>query len=420
MKRRIAWTAGALLWASLAIAPSLAHAAEPTAEDTERARTFFDAGAQAYGAGKFADSVRSFEQAYAIAPRPQILFSLAQAERKLFLEHGEPAVLRRALQHYDEYLKLVRSGGRRSDAVEAKAELERRLARLDPRDAAAREVAQEKRKPRVTVFSPTPGARASLDGGPPEELPYFADLAPGKHRVRVSGDGYFDAEQEISGDKGIDVPVNLPLKEKPALLTVVLDSSAEIFVDGRLVADAPLNRPIEVPSGPHVIAIAKNGKKPWSQEVVLERGKPYRLEPKLATSGQRVVAYSMLASGGAALVVGGLFALGAAGSESRVRDLEAKRREENLTPDELADHNRSLERRDDQRTAAIVLASIGAVVTTGGALFYVFDKPPVALLPPRSVEPSPKPQTPLDVTATLRPYPVLGPGLYGAGVTARF
>jgi hypothetical protein len=400
-------------------AASIARAAEPSADDTERARTFFNAGAQAYGVAKYADAVRSFEQAYAIAPRPQILFSLAQAERKEFLEHGEGGVLRRAIAHYKEYLEKVPSGGRRSEALEAKSELEGKLSRLDPGQANAA-AAVEKRKPRVTVFSATTGAHASLDGGPAQELPYFADLGPGKHVVRVFGEGYFDAEQEISGDKGIDVPVNLPLKEKPALVSVALETSGEVFVDGRLVAETPLSRPIEVVPGPHVIAIARNGKKAWSQEVALERGKPFRVEPKLATSGQRIAAYTMLGTGGATLLLGGLFALGAAGDENTAQQLEAKRARQNLTADELERHNRAIDRRDDQRTAAIVLVSVGAVITTGGALLYVFDRPPVALLPPRSVEPTPKPQAPSDISASVRPYPLLGPGVYGAGLTALF
>jgi hypothetical protein len=394
-------------------APALAD------DETERARTFFNAGAQAYGAARYADAVRSFEQAYAVAPRPPVLFSLAQAERKLFLEHGDPTVLRRAVAHYKEYLEKVQTGGRRSEALESKAELEGKLAQLSPQQASASAVT-EKRKPRVTVFSPTAGAQASFDGGPAQELPYFADLDSGRHRVRVFKDGYFDAEQEISGDKGIDVPVNLPLRDKPAIVTIALPSSGEVFVDGRAVADAPLSRPIEVEPGPHVITIAKNGRKAWSQEVVLERGKPFRVEPKLATSIQRWASYSMLGAGGVALALGGVFALGAMNQESQAQDFEAKVERENLTPKELDEHNRAIDRRDTQRTASIVLASAGGAIAAGGLLLYLFDKPPVALLPPRTVEPGPKPETPVDVSMHVRPYPLLGAGVYGAGLTARF
>src|SRR5262249_6001882 len=149
-----------LVLAALAVSAN-AFAAEPSPEETERARTFFNAGAQAYGAAKYADAVRSFEQAYAIAPRPQVLFSLAQAERKEFLDRGDAGVLRHAIAHYKEYLEKVPSGGRRSEAIEAKSELEGKLARLDPKEASLG-ATHEKRKPRVTVFSPTSGAQASL------------------------------------------------------------------------------------------------------------------------------------------------------------------------------------------------------------------------------------------------------------------
>ncbi len=401
-----------------ALASSSALAAEPTPEEVERARTFFNAGAMAYSAANYADAVRSLEQAYVITARPPVLFSLAQAERKLFLDKGDPVVLRHAIDHYKEYLDKVPSGGRRAEALDAKTELEARLARMDPKDAASG-AAQAQRKPRVTVFSPTTGARASLDGGPSQELPYFADLEPGKHRVRVFGEGYFDAEQEISGDKNIDVPVSLALKEKPALVTVALSSSAEIFVDGSHVADVPLNRPLEIPSGPHIIAIARNGAKPWSREVVLERGKPFKVEPKLETSGQRLAAVTMLGTGGALLALGGILGVGALSLEDRVQELERKATKENLTPDELKEHNKKIDDRDDARTGALVFASVGAAAAIGGALLYVFDKPPVALVPPRSVEPTPKPQTPMEMSS-LRPFPLLGPGVYGAGVGARF
>ena len=65
-------------------------------EDVERARTFFDAGAAAYASANYRDAVRSFERAYALAPRPAVLFSLAQAERKEYLASSNPVYLRRA------------------------------------------------------------------------------------------------------------------------------------------------------------------------------------------------------------------------------------------------------------------------------------------------------------------------------------
>src|SRR5205085_10860399 len=55
-----------------------ASAAENT-EQVERARKYFEAGKQAYGAGLFNGAISAFEEAYQLSPRPQIAFSLAQA-----------------------------------------------------------------------------------------------------------------------------------------------------------------------------------------------------------------------------------------------------------------------------------------------------------------------------------------------------
>ncbi len=396
----------------------VASAKEPTPDEVERARTFFNAGAQAYSAARYSEAVRSFDQAYELAPRPQLLFSLAQAERKEFFASNDASFLRRAIQHYKAYLDQVPSGGRRSEATEAKADLEARLARLDPKESTAGTAQPEKRKARVTVYSATVGAQVSIDGGRPQELPYFGDLEPGKHRIRVFAEGYVDAEREVSGDKPVDQPVDLPLQEKPSIVTVVFDGTADILVDGRIVATAPVSRPIEIPPGPHVLSVAANGKRPLSQEVVLPRGKPFRFEPKVEPSGQRVVALTMLGVGAVGIVSGIVFGALALGQEGRVKKIDDERASGNIDADRLATYNKSIDRRDAFRNTSIVAFSAGAAFAAGGALLYFFDRPTVSVLPPRSVEPPPQPRQnqPIDLTAS----PIMGPGLWGGSVTATF
>jgi hypothetical protein len=413
--RRFVSGAGVL---ALLLVASVAHAREPTPDEVDRARTFFNAGAQAYSAARYGDAVRSFDQAYELAPRPQLLFSLAQAERKEYFAGNDPSYLRRAIQHYKAYLDQVSSGGRRSEATEAKADLEARLARDPQAQSAAAAAAPEKRKARVTVYSATPGAQASIDGGSAQELPYFGDLEPGKHRVRVFADGFIDAEREVSGDKPIDQPVDLALEERPCLVSVVLDASADILLDGRIVATAPVSRPIELPPGPHVLSVSANGKKPLSQEVALPRGKPFRFEPKLEASGQRVVAMSMLGVGAVGVVTGVVFGVLALGQESRAKDIADQRASGNIGADQLAKYNSALDRRDSFRTVSIVTLAAGGALAVGGGLLYVFDRPTVSVLPPRRVEPAPtqKPLQPTDLTAS----PMLGPGIWGASMSARF
>ncbi|HEY8074005.1 MAG TPA: hypothetical protein VIF62_07850 [Labilithrix sp.] len=398
------------------VCASNAAAREPTADEVERARTFFNAGAQAYSNASYKDAARSFEQAYALAPRPQLLFSLAQAERKEGLSSNDASYLKRAVQHYKEYLDQVPTGGRRSEATEAKADLESRLARMDPSQTTSAQ--PEKRKARVTVWSPTPGARVSLDGGPPEPVPYFSDLETGKHKVRVFADGYFDEVAEVSGDAAGDQPLNMTLRDKPALVSVVLASNADIYVDGRIVATAPVDRPIEVAPGPHVLSVSANGRKPLSHDVVLERGKPFRFEPKLETSGQRIVSYGLLGGGAVGLVGGAIFGVLALGQESRAKDIDAQRQNGNISAERMNTYNRSIDQRDAYRTVSIIGLSAGATLAAGGVLLWAFDKPPIAVVPPRSVEPTPAPRGPTNVD--IGAYPVLGPGFAGAGVGGRF
>lgn len=416
MRRIVRLIAAALVIVSTT---TLAAGKDPTPDEVERARTFFNAGAAAYSSAKYYDAVRSFEQAYELAPRPQVLFSLAQAERKEYFASNNAAYLRRALQHYKEYLDQVPSGGRRSEATEAKADLEGRLSRLDPAQAQSGAITHaEKRKARITVYSATPGAQVVVDRGQPQELPYFGDLEPGKHVVRVFAEGYFDAQQEVSGDKPIDVPVNLTLRDRPALVTVSYDGAADFYVDGRIVATTPVARAIEIPPGTHVLSLAANGKKAFSQEVVLERGKPFKLEPRLESSGQRAVAWTMLIGGGVGLLGGGIFGIAAVGRENRVQELDEARAQRNITGAELEEHNRAIDRRDTFRTTAIVSTAVGGALAAGGLLLYLFDKPNVAVLPPRSVEPGPAPKKPGELEITAQP--MLGPGIYGGGATIRF
>ena len=270
----------------------------------------------------------------------------------------------------------------------------------------------------MTVYSATPGAQASVDGGPPQELPYFGDLEPGKHKVRVFAEGFIDAERDVSGDRPVDQPLDLPLQERPAIVTVAFDGTADILVDGRIVATAPVARPIEIPAGPHVLSVAANGKKPFSQEVVLPRGKPFRFEPKLETSGQRVVSFAMLGVGAVGIVGGGIFGILALGQESRVHNIDDQRASGNIDANRLATYNASIDKRDAFRTVSIIGLAGGAAVAGGGALLYFFDHPTVSVVPPRSVEPTPTPRTnqPIDLTAS----PIIGPGTWGGSLTGTF
>lgn len=173
-----------------------------------------------------------------------------------------------------------------------------------------------------------------------------------------------------------------------------------------------------MPPGPHVLSVTANGKKPLSQEVVLPRGKPYRFQPKLESSGQRVVALSILGVGAVGVVTGVVFGALSLAQESHAKTIEEDRAAGNIDADRLAAHNRAIDRRDSFRNVSIITLSAGAAFAAGGALLYFLDRPTVNVLPPRSLEPTPgpKPPPPIDLTAS----PLIGPGLWGGSMTATF
>src|SRR5215472_3793788 len=159
--------------AALSAAMLLALAMPARAEDLEQAKMYFNAGAQAYSAGRYAFAVQAFEQAYKLAPRPAIAFSLAQAERKQFFVAKHNDVLAHAVKHYHEYLDQVPTGGRRDDAVNALAELEPLAARVSPETVQSNAPAAV--ETRIMVSSQTEHANGSIDGGAMKDIPFMAD-----------------------------------------------------------------------------------------------------------------------------------------------------------------------------------------------------------------------------------------------------
>ncbi|MBL0193723.1 MAG: VCBS repeat-containing protein [Myxococcales bacterium] len=81
------------------------------------AKTQFSLGAQAYSTARYDVAVVAFAEAYRLLPRPEILFSLAQAEKKQCLATKDGALLKKALKHFREYYdrpERLAEGRRRS------------------------------------------------------------------------------------------------------------------------------------------------------------------------------------------------------------------------------------------------------------------------------------------------------------------
>ncbi|MCA9625713.1 MAG: hypothetical protein KC731_42115, partial [Myxococcales bacterium] len=186
------------LAASLLLGLATARADEPAepkgapeAKALAEAKALFKAGVAAYTSGEFEAALQAFRQSYAITPRPGLIFSMAQTQRRLFYAGGrDPQHLQAAIQGYTAYLEAVKRGGRRLEASQAIEELERvrRQLGLDragegpgdapeptPTDGATvgeipeptpepAPTAPEPEATRLMVTSPARGATVALDG----------------------------------------------------------------------------------------------------------------------------------------------------------------------------------------------------------------------------------------------------------------
>ncbi len=287
---------------------------------------------------------------------------------------------RRALEHYRKYLAEVAEGGRRNDATDAIAELEPIVARLDPQSPT---VAQPEapRRAKLYVTSTAEAAKVFLDGRPIGPAPFVGEVEPGRHKIRVSAEGYFDVERDILGDLGNTATVDAVMPERPAPLTVDVASSCDVYVDGKLIGTAPFGRPVDVPPGPHALAVVKNGSRLFTQEISLERGKPATVKVTLERSPQRTFSWFVLGTGAATAVVGGAFGLVALGQEGKAKDLAAERAAGNVDAAKLSQYNKAIERRDGFRTAFYATSGAGLGVLAVGAYLYLFDKPDPAFVP---------------------------------------
>jgi hypothetical protein len=210
------------------------------------------------------------------------------------------------------------------------------------------------------------------------------------------------------------------MREQPGLLTVTTADGADVAIDGRSAATTPLSRPIELPSGPHFLAVTKRGFRAFTQDLDVVRGEPRTIAVKLDVTGQRVASYALLGLTAAGLVAGGVLTGVAFYEQSQAQALDTQRTTKGgLSVSDLGRYNSFASTRNDLRTAAGVAFGASAAVGLTAVFLVVFDQPVVgaAQRDERSKQPTPGPrERPLEVVGA----PLLGPGIFGATVGARF
>lgn len=400
-----------LLFAVLTVALVATGPVSASAQNNkkESAEKFFRAGERAYKAGQYLVAAQAFEEALKLFPVPAIVFSTAQAYRLQYFIDKDPGWLKRSIELYRMYVKDVAQGGRRDDATASLAELEPILLRIEAEQRGPITTRAFVPATQILVNTQVSGATASIDGQA-GDAPLVRKVKPGQHKVRVEAPGYFPVEQTVTAVEGRLLPVEIELEPMPA--QVQLDTNgAEVTIDGRPYRGA-FSR-IQLPAGKHFISVQRRGHRPWSREIVVERGQKLELDADLETTTQRKLSWWVIGAGGVVVALGGVAALGAAGADSDASDLEEKRTSEGLTPAELDELIQAKNDRDDLGRSAWILAGVGAGIAATGVLMFMFDNPSAEVPLTSTGEASPE-RTPLGLA------PIIAPDLAGVAFTGRF
>lgn len=401
-----------LLLAALSIAaPALVsteRAYAQSKEDLDKAKALFNAGAQAYSLGQYLPAIQAFEEAYKIAPKPAILFSLAQAQRKQYVIDKDPTRLEAAVKGFRQYLAEVASGGRRADAVQALSELEPLLEAMKAKGMPAPTAAPAvKPAARVMVTSPTTGAVVSLDGASTSEAPFIGEVKPGKHAVTVKAKGFTPEKRDVQLFPGGVLALDFPLKELPALLSVDAPAGAEITVDGQVVGVTPLASPVPLTHGRHFLAVMRNGALAWTRDVDVVHGETTTVQASLATSTQRKIAWAFFGTSVAGLATGGVFGLLSVGRDHAAQDILDARAVGNISRADLDDYDRARRDRDRYRTFSAISLGVGATAAVVGSLLWWLDRPSAPMREGAPLEKKP------GVKPTVELGAMVGPGTFG-------
>jgi PEGA domain len=343
--------------------------AEPTPSESENAaRVLYEAGASAYAAGGFEAATQALAKAYSLAPRPTVLFSLAQAERRLFVLNGNVAVADSAVAHFRAYLAQVPHGGRRADVAEALGELA--VLRARPAESSAEVETQSRGATRLLVSVEPPSAEVRVDGVLESDRPLILETTPGSHTLAVEARGYFGESRQVSAVAEGVVATEVRLTPKPATVRLVAAAGTQVWLDGTRLGTTPLG-PLRVEAGSHRFELRAPGHTAETRLILAERGAELTVSAFLQLTTQRKLSHGLLVGGGLAALVGGAAAVTAVAFERDATAVERAAREGNISGEALLEHNRSLERRDSWRGVSVVsFAAAAGLVIGGGALYF--------------------------------------------------
>ncbi|NMC70736.1 MAG: PEGA domain-containing protein [Myxococcales bacterium] len=271
-------------------------AAQAQTETEIEAQRLFDAGVAALTAGDAAGAAEAFARSHALFPHPGTLKNLAASLEAA----GRPADAWQAWNELLERYGSVISETARTEALERRSDLDRRLAR-------------------VTVTTQPPGAKLEVDGRTVGTTPLAAPvrLEPGEHvfTARLEGRETATAATNLAAGDNPPVALELPLPSAP-LGTLLVESptpGATASIDGGTPETLPLS--CELEAGEHEVRVEAPGHVARVERVRIDPAEPARqvieLEPESPETPDDVVPGFW--DGPWPWVIGGVLAAGLAG-----------------------------------------------------------------------------------------------------------
>jgi hypothetical protein len=162
---------------ALLVALTLSAAADDDAAATAKAKTLFTNGQKLYKAGKYADAIARFEEAFKVKSHPVIYFNIGKCWEQL----GDSA---KALRNFRDYLRLSPEATDRQQVTDSIANLERRL--------------REKGVQQLLIFAEPATAKILVDGKDLGPSPASVELTAGTHELLVTADGMDKVQRNIT------------------------------------------------------------------------------------------------------------------------------------------------------------------------------------------------------------------------------
>lgn len=386
----------------------------PSPADIAKAKAVFGAGGRAFEQGDFAAAIQAFEQAYALSGRSSVLFSLAQAHRKQFVEGGQTYHREAAIELYRAYLAEVKTGGRRADAVQGLEALTAGGATPTEPGPGSSSVAPQ-RKTQLAIDSSTPGALISIDGGPPAPPQVMVEVAPGRHTVKVTAPGHIEKEFVTQAVDGQITPETYELDEQPAKVQIQKPSGAQVYVDGRDMGETSV---LSLPSGAHFISVSLSGHRSIGRVVEVGPGETTNAAFDLESTSQRDASIGFLVAGAVTAVAGSTLLGVAFARQSEAQEIAARREAGSISSQDLDAYEAARTDRDAFRGGGVVVGGAGILAALVGGVLYLFDDPPPVSPPSEGLVPTKTkkdegPRGPGDDEMEMSGAPWVAPGAYG-------